>query len=278
MRRLLLTILPLLAAVACAPLSTQRLADNLSASMLGQSDPEIVRAGAPAYLLLIDSLLQDRPDDPALLIAGARLYGAYADALVDDKERRMQLTQRAYDYAARALCRKEKRICAALQKPFLQFEASFPPAPEPSELGLWYTLATSWAGWIQARAGDWGAIAELPKVELLLERLTATDPGFEHGRAQLYLGVLRSLVPPSLGGKPELARAHFERAIAYSQGRDLIAKVEYARYYARMVFDQELHDRLLREVLAANPEQPGLTLSNVLAQRQARELLADGYF
>jgi hypothetical protein len=36
----------------------------------------------------------------------------------------------------------------------------------------------------------------------------------------------------------------------------------------------------LNEVLAADPEQPELTLSNVLAQRQAEALLqsADDYF
>lgn len=279
MRLLRLSTLPLLlAAVACAPLSTQRLADNLSASMLGQSDPEIVRAGAPAYLLLIDSLLQDSPDDTALLMAAARLYGAYAGGLVDDTERRQQLSQRAFDYAERAMCSRHAPVCAARGGPFAEFEASLPARLSASELALFYTFATSWAGWIQARSGDWGAIAELPKVELLLERVTAVDPGFEQGRAQLYLAILRSLIPPSLGGKPERARVHFEQALAYSEDRDLIAKVEYARYYARMVFDQALHDRLLQEVLAADPEQPGLTLSNVLAQRQARELLADEYF
>jgi hypothetical protein len=41
-----------------------------------------------------------------------------------------------------------------------------------------------------------------------------------------------------------------------------------------------LHDQLLREVLEADPEQPGLTLFNTLAQDEARELLdsADDYF
>jgi hypothetical protein len=41
-----------------------------------------------------------------------------------------------------------------------------------------------------------------------------------------------------------------------------------------------LHDRLLNEVLAADPYQDGYTLSNVLAQEQAREMLAqaDEYF
>jgi hypothetical protein len=46
------------------------------------------------------------------------------------------------------------------------------------------------------------------------------------------------------------------------------------------MYERELHDRLLHEVLEADPEVPGSTLLNVLAQRQARMLLetADDYF
>ena len=56
--------------------------------------------------------------------------------------------------------------------------------------------------------------------------------------------------------------------------------MEYARRYARMVFDQQLHDRLLMEVLEAPVSAPGLTLFNVLAQREAAELLksSEEYF
>ena len=63
-------------------------------------------------------------------------------------------------------------------------------------------------------------------------------------------------------------------------GRDLSAKVDYARYYARTLYDRELHDRLLGEVLAADPVQEGFTLFNTLAQQTAQELLdsADDYF
>ena len=89
-----------------------------------------------------------------------------------------------------------------------------------------------------------------------------------------YLGILNALRPPALGGRPEVAREHFERAIVLSGGRDLSIKVEYARRYARLVFDQELHDRLLNEVLAAPVEAPGYTLFNVLAKQEAAALLA----
>jgi hypothetical protein len=88
-----------------------------------------------------------------------------------------------------------------------------------------------------------------------------------------YLGILNSLRPPALGGRPDVAKAHFERSIELSAGLDLSTKVEYARRYARMMFDQELHDRLLEEVIAAPTQAPGRTLFNVLAKRDAAELL-----
>ena len=54
-----------------------------------------------------------------------------------------------------------------------------------------------------------------------------------------------------------------------------MAKVMYAKQYGRLLFEQELHDRLLNEVLKAETKAPGLTLINSLAQEQAALLLAD---
>ena len=53
------------------------LADNLSSSILNQDDPELVRAGAPSYLLLLDSFVEGSPDDPDILAAAATLYATY---------------------------------------------------------------------------------------------------------------------------------------------------------------------------------------------------------
>jgi hypothetical protein len=114
----------------------------------------------------------------------------------------------------------------------------------------------------------------------MMERVVELDETYDHGRAHLYLGVIATLLPPTLGGKPEEGRSHFERGIQLSAGRDLMAKVEYARRYARITYNRELHDQLLHEVLKADALVPGLTLSNTLAKRLAQELLvsADSYF
>jgi hypothetical protein len=90
---------------------------------------------------------------------------------------------------------------------------------------------------------------------------------------------MESLIPETLGGKPELAKQHFQRAIELSPN-NLMSKVLFAKHYARMVFDRDLHDNLLKTVLAAHTEAPGLTLINTLAQQQAQQLLdsANDYF
>ncbi|MET0052298.1 MAG: TRAP transporter TatT component family protein [Candidatus Thiodiazotropha sp.] len=261
----------------CVSLGTDRLAASLSQAMLEQTDPEIVRQGAPSYLLLIDSLIAQSPDDKPLLYAGARLYGAYAGGLVEDPERRKILTDKALDYAQRGFCQTETQICDNLKQPFERFTEALRKS-DPDDLEGQYLYAASWAGWIQAHSDDWNAVAELAKVEAMLEQVVKQEPGYENGRAQLYLGVINSQIPPALGGRPEIGQAHFEQAIRYSSGKDLMAKLEYARHYARLVFDKTLHDQLLNEVIEADPRQPGLTLSNILAQQQAQALLQEDYF
>lgn len=258
---------------------TSRLGKNLSQAILNQDDPDTVRAGAPAYLLLVDSLVEGDPNSGETLISGAKLYSAYAAVFVENPERARRMSDKARGYARRALCLDRPHVCEVDQGPYVEF------LPALNTLGFQdlpalYAYALSWALWIQTHSNDWSAVADLPKVEAMFERVVELQDGYENGQPHLYLGIIRTQRPPALGGKPEEGRIQFEKAIAISGGLDLMAKVEYARRYARLVFNRELHDRLLREVLSANPQQPGLTLSNILAQRQAQELLesADDYF
>ena len=63
---------------------SERLAGSLSGAIQRQTDIETVRDGAPAYLLMIDGLIDGDPQNAQLLLSGARLYGSYASAFVDD--------------------------------------------------------------------------------------------------------------------------------------------------------------------------------------------------
>lgn len=258
----------------CSGIAT-RMADNLSTAVLNQNDPETVRAGAPSYLILIDSLIEGDPEDTELLLTGARLYGAYANIFVDEPLRKRRLATKSLAYARRATCLELDDLCLVLD----QRVSAFAPALEEidaDEVPLLYGLATSWLGWMQASSEDWNAVADLPKVTAILKRIEQLDETYDHGGVHAYLGVLNSQLPPALGGKPEIGEAHFRRALELSEESNLMTKVLYARYFARLTFDQALHDRLLNEVLKAETTRPGLTLINTFAQIQAKELLESG--
>ena len=143
-----------------------------------------------------------------------------------------------------------------------------------------YSLGSAWAGWIQVRRDDLNAIVQLARVEEIMRKVIELDESYQQGSAHIYLGILASFAPPALGGRPDEGRKHFERAIMLSKGGNLMAKVAFAESYARLVFDRDLHDRLLREVLEADPNVPGYTLVNIYAQQKAEKLLssADDYF
>jgi len=255
--------------------ATREFGDSLTMAVLNQDDPGIVRDGLPSYLLLIDSRIEANPADAASLLAGAKLYGAYAGAFVDDRERAQKLAGRAYGYARRALCLSEKQLCDALDAPYDKFDDTLKQA-DAKDIATLYGFAAAWAGRIQVNAGDWNAIADLPKLQALLVRCDAIDAHYDDGGAALYLGVINSIRPASLGGKPEEGKAWFDKALELSGGKNQMVRVLYAQFYARLVFDQALHDKLLNEVLAADPVAPRLTLINTLAKNKAKALLASG--
>jgi hypothetical protein len=257
----------------------QRFATNLSSAMMDNDDPAIVESGSASYLLLLDALVRQEPNSPAFRQAAAALNSAYAGAFVKDPARASALTTKALDYALEALCLAHEKLCKARAMPVDDFHHQLDELGK-DDVPLLYTAGSAWAGWVQAHSDDFNAIAELPRVEALMQRVVALDETYQGGAAHLYLGVIATAIPPALGGRPETGRAHFEKAIALSEGHNLMAKVYYARNYARGVYDRELHDRLLREVLDSDPHWPGWTLSNVLARQEAAALLksADDYF
>ncbi len=269
---ILLAILPGCASMVSS--ATGRLADNISLAILNQDDPQTVRDGAPAYLVLIDGLIAGDAQSVDLNLAGAKLYGSYASAFVDDETRASRLATRAFDYARQALCEHKPASCDLHLKQDQVFSDAL-AAFDVADLPVLYGYATAWAGWIQANSNDWNAIAGLTSLKMTFARCIELDGSYDNGGAHLYLGVLEAQVPPSLGGKPDLARWHFEQAQALSDGSNLMVNVMMAEHYARLVFDQELHDNLLNQVSEAEVNYPGLTLVNTLAKQRAIELLAE---
>jgi len=256
---------------------TSGLADDLADTILNSEDVDTVREGIPAYLLMIDSFLRSSPDNPGLLLAASNLNGAFGAFTTG--ERSALLSEKSLNYALRAACVTQKELCDFRD---LEFEVYKQIVDRLSlrDTEVAYAVGVAWASWIQTNSDDWNAIAQLGKVKYLLQRVILLNETYSDGGPHMYMGGLETILPASMGGQPEKGKNHFEAVIRISDGKFLMAKVVYAEQYAKLVFDKVLHDRLLNEVISADPVVDGMTLINVVAQRRARELLieSDDYF
>ncbi len=280
--RAIIVILALLLTSGCATVVSNAASDfgeNLSSAVLNQDDPETVKEAIPSFMILIDSLLEGNPDSVNLLSSAATLYASYGAVFAGEPTRAGRLTSRARRYATEAMCLRYADACNWRGMNYDEFVASL-EGVGPKNAEYLYTYGFATLAYMRVHSSDWDTLAELPDVEALFEHYLKIAGDDVAPSTHTYMGILLTLRPPALGGKPEEAREHFEKAIAMTNGRDLSAKVEYARGYAKMLYDRELHDRLLNEVLEADSYADGLTLSNVLAKEEAEVMLAeaDDYF
>ena len=280
--KLSLLVLVLLSLTACGQFianAKQEFAEDLSATIMEFDDPETIKKGVPTYLILISSMIKGDPENPDLLESGAQLYGAYASGFTDSATSKRALANRAFVYASTAICIRDENFCDVKSLSYFEFEKRLAAVDKEQAESL-FIFVSSWAGVIEANSSDWNAIADLPRVKAGIQRVLEIDETVSNGNAHLYMAVMESLLPPALGGKPELAKKHFDRAIEISNGENLMAKVLYAEKYARMLFDRELHDELLQQVIAADIGSSDQLLINTLAKQKAAELLvdADDYF
>ncbi|MGI9270985.1 MAG: TRAP transporter TatT component family protein [Woeseiaceae bacterium] len=253
--------------------------ENLTGAFLNQDDPELVRAGMPSYILLLDSFLQGEEDNPAMLSAAATLYASYGSVFADDPVRAKRLTRRAREYAGQAMCQTHSDSCAWRDMPYDEFVASLQQVGGNQAAEL-YAYGFAFLAYIRAHSDDWNALAELPQAEAVMQHYIDISGSMAESSAYNYLGILQTIRPPALGGKQDEARGHFNTAITLSGEQDLSPKVEMLKGVARVLYDRELNDELCGQILSASPYADGFTLTNVLAKEEALVLCseADDYF
>ncbi|UCG19997.1 MAG: hypothetical protein JSU80_09630 [Deltaproteobacteria bacterium] len=277
----------LLSAAGCIPTKQARVAavaytaEDVLRAAAKQPDPAIVRDGSPAYIMLVDGLIEAYPNNSELLTAGCQSYTVYASSFVEDSDpgKAAILYGKAKKYGFRALSlRRDFRQAASGN--FDHFTA-FLKQYEKEEVPALFCTSSAWAKWIGLNLDRVEALADVPMLKATLQRVIELDGGFYYGSPHLQMAVYLAAIPSIAGGNLEKAKEHFDEAFALGADKLLSAKVLFARYYAVRLKDRALFEKTLKEVMEAPlDEVPELTLSNTLAKEKARELLerADEYF
>jgi hypothetical protein len=88
------------------------------------------------------------------------------------------------------------------------------------------------------------------------------------------LGSLYAAPPKAMGGNPEKAKRHFQRAFELSKSKLLVVQLMYAKFYAVQIQDKALFVKTLSEIIATPVNSfPERNLANEVAKRKAKDLL-----
>lgn len=249
--------------------------DDGYGALTEEQDLELAAQALPANLKLIEVMLKNDPGNTRLLRLASEGYSSYALGFVEDDapERARMLYLRARDYAFNIL-RQDDRFAASLEGPVDQLRAEVARKSEDDVPALFWA-AFGWASYINLSLTDPHSIADLPRAEILMDAVGSKDSTFYYGGADVFLGTLYGGRPRLLGGDPERARRHFERALRINGGKFLMTYVYFARSYAVQQQDEALFEQLLTTVEQASLDVlPEARLANAIAKRKAALLMA----
>ena len=253
---------------------------------LSEEDPELVRESLPFLLKTLESIILTVPEQNEALVSACSGFTLYGNAFLQvdadiaswdgeyDRElelrdRTWRLYVRARDYCLNSIELKYAGLGDDLRD---DPEAALAVA-EAEDVEVLFYLSAAWGLAISNALDQPDLIADLPVVRALLERALELDEDYGQGSIHGALITVESL-PPQLGGSPERAREHFERAVELSDGLDAAPYVTLALGVSVPEENRAEFEDLLNRALAIDPdEDTSRRLLNVVNQRRAVLLL-----
>lgn len=288
---LVATLAACLAAGGCSikRLAVNKLGDALAGggtTFSADDDPELIKASVPFSLKLMESLLAESPKHRGLLLAASsgftqygyafvqqdaeELEGKDASASLEMRRRARRLYLRARDYALRGL----EAAHPGFQKGLQEAPAKSVSALRRADVPQAYWAAASWAAAIGVLKDDPALIADLPCIQALIDRCLELDETFDHGAIHSFLISYEMVRPRGEKDPVELARHHFDRAVALSNGQQVGPYVSLAEAVAVEQQDRKSFESLLHQALTIDANaKPEWRLVNLVMQRRARWLL-----
>jgi len=250
-------------------------------------DPDLVAAAIPFGLKLYESLLAESPKHAGLLLAAAQGFTEYSYAFVDSRideakaesldradalrDRARRLYLRANRYGMRGLDARHAGFAAALDNDADTALRRITKRDVP----LLYWTAASRGLAISLSKNSPEMIAELPLVEMMVQRVAQLDEGFDEGALPEFLITFEAArTGVTAEEQQKLMRQHFDRAIELSKGKRAGTYVSFAENACLPAQNAAEFKSMLEKALAVDPDaDPDSRLATLVAQRRARWLL-----
>jgi len=267
-----------------------RLGDSLANSgttFASDNDPEFVGQAIPFSLKLIEGLLAESPKHRGLLFAAASGFTQYSYVYVQEPSEEIEsedvakskglsmrarnLYLRARDYGLRGLETKHHGFAVLLRAD----PKSAVQTMNAGDVPLLYWTAVAWGAAISVAKDSPDLVAELPQVEVLIDRAYQLRPDYDHGAIDQFLISYESARQGVKGDFAERSKVHFDRAVALTKGQMASPFVTYAETVSVQKQNRVEFESLLKQALAVDPDsRPEWRLSNLIMLRRARWLLS----
>jgi predicted anti-sigma-YlaC factor YlaD len=291
--RLTAAVVLLILSTGCSikKMAVNKVGDMLSSSgstFESDEDPEFVAAAIPFGLKLYEGLLAESPKHAGLLLAAASGFTEYSYAFIDLKAeeakednvdkadeltaRARKMYMRAHAYGMRGLEAKYPGFGAALDNDAVTALKRV----RKTEVPLLYWTAASLGLAISTSKGSPDMIAQLPLVEMIVNRIVELDETFENGAVPEFLITLEGAKSGvKLEDMEAAMRKHFDRAMEISKGKRAGTYVSFAENADEPAQNAAEFKSMLEKALAIDVNaDPTTRLANVIAQHRARWLLA----
>lgn len=247
-------------------IESQQLTTEADDAWNGRDDEAKLRLSLQKY----EAAFQADPTNRHAAVRLTRGWYWLGDVKIDDKAAKLVAWDTAVQWGAR--CMAINADFTALLEKGNEKESTAIRSMKNEDIPCLYWTATALGKWAKT-TGFTTLLKHKDTVKAYITKIDELDNGFFYSAADRYWGAYYAIAPSFAGGDMNKSKVHFLKSIEASPDY-LATKVLYARYYATKTQDKSLFDRMLHEVLNADPEAiDEISPENRAEQAKAKKLI-----
>lgn len=247
---------------------------DIEKSLFMEKDVSLIQEGLAGLILIVEGLDFSASGDKDLQLLIAKASLGYAILIEDEnKTRAINLYNRGRDNCLNILM-KDHHFKKAV-KSGENFNSAVKGIKDKKLVPVLMYGGLCWGLSILASIGDPFAMVDIANAKAMVDQAMSIDDSFLCGLGYVFNGIYYCIVPSVFTGGPDVIKKNFRCAFELSEnGKFLLTRYFYARFYATLMGDEKLFENQLQIVTETPIDSlPDLALFNAIAKHKADILL-----
>lgn len=237
-------------------------------AFMEEDDLALAKTSLESNIKLLEVLYKSNPENKNINVILSEAYFAYAFTFVDidylketnynkkqiKKKRAIKMYKRGLKYGLNALFLTCCNIEKAIKTNDLELLKRQIAKVKDEELIFWATF--NWAMLINLNMSSVETIADLPKLNILLDRLVEMNENYFYSAPLTLKSTMLCATPKMFGGKPNEGIKLMEKALKNSERSFLVSQLMYLEHCIPQVQDKAKFRKLSKEIQNKKIDEP----------------------